>query len=258
MPETSSYRVNARLFRLLAEVASLALLVISLAFFLALFSYNSQDPSWSNPVAGVTTNLLGTKGAWLADLLFALFGLAAWVLPFACVYLAWVVFARPWLAKDWPPLTPSIRLVGWLLVLCSLSLGFHLAGVKSELIFGAGGALGAELSRLLIGSLGNLGASLAVISSVLAGVGLGTGLSWLTISDELGYTLTTRLPAMFIWLGMQFYQHLKSFVLPVEPVTNKQAVNEPELGNLPLDNLAEQDFINLNNLDKLADLERGK
>jgi len=67
---------------LLAEGALISLLVLCVILFLALLSYSPDDPGWSHTGnRDQVTNLIGPAGAWLADILFALFGIMAYLLP---------------------------------------------------------------------------------------------------------------------------------------------------------------------------------
>lgn len=196
MSEVPYPNLKAKFIKILLELLSLGLLVLGLMLFLALASYNSQDPSWNYVTSNSPTNLIGITGAWLADLLFALAGLAAWLLPFSLGVLAWGIYSRPWLASNWQPFTPSLRLVGWLLTFSGVACALALSSLTTPLVFGAGGVLGTSLSQALQAAVGYLGACLVVILGVLAGLSLLSGWSWLVVSDELGFVFTGRLPRL--------------------------------------------------------------
>src|SRR3546814_19170428 len=59
----------------MAAAASLCLAALALA--LALASYNQADPSFDTVTGASATNWMGGAGAWIANLLFPSFGLAA-------------------------------------------------------------------------------------------------------------------------------------------------------------------------------------
>ncbi|MBS0480505.1 MAG: DNA translocase FtsK 4TM domain-containing protein, partial [Proteobacteria bacterium] len=58
-----------------ALVAAMAVLGLTLALAAALLTYHSGDPSLSTAAGGPAENLLGTPGAFIADLAFSILGL---------------------------------------------------------------------------------------------------------------------------------------------------------------------------------------
>ncbi len=58
-----------------ALIGAIALFVLTLAAVLAIGTYTGSDPSLNTAAGGPVKNLLGTPGAWLADLLLAIGGL---------------------------------------------------------------------------------------------------------------------------------------------------------------------------------------
>ncbi|KAF8818299.1 DNA translocase FtsK [Rickettsia endosymbiont of Cardiosporidium cionae] len=66
---------------LIRGVISLILLFLSLAVITSLYSYNPSDNSLDVSTNNITQNLLGIFGAYIADILYQLFGLAAFILP---------------------------------------------------------------------------------------------------------------------------------------------------------------------------------
>ncbi|RSY80004.1 DNA translocase FtsK [Sphingomonas koreensis] len=58
-----------------ALIGAIALFVLTLAAVLAIGTYTGTDPSLNTAAGGPVKNLLGTPGAWLADLLLAIGGL---------------------------------------------------------------------------------------------------------------------------------------------------------------------------------------
>ena len=73
-PLTLPQRIKA----LMQEARWAVLGFIALVAVLALWGFNPADPAWSHSgPAGRVTNPMGRFGAWMADLLFYLFGGAA-------------------------------------------------------------------------------------------------------------------------------------------------------------------------------------
>ena len=74
--------IAAQMNRRLREAGMLLSFALSGYFLVAMFSYDALDPSWSHSgTNNVISNFGGTAGAWMADLLFYLFGFLAFLLP---------------------------------------------------------------------------------------------------------------------------------------------------------------------------------
>jgi S-DNA-T family DNA segregation ATPase FtsK/SpoIIIE len=69
--------VKVVLRRALALLAALALAAVAVALVLAMASYSPLDPSLNTVTGRTSTNILGTTGGYVADLLLQLFGWAA-------------------------------------------------------------------------------------------------------------------------------------------------------------------------------------
>src|SRR5471030_2743419 len=76
LPQARSF-----LRRRLSEALGVVLFFAALLLFLALMSYNPEDPSWNNAADAPTRNWVGPYGAHIAYVLFQVTGLAAMVLP---------------------------------------------------------------------------------------------------------------------------------------------------------------------------------
>ncbi|NCN23789.1 MAG: DNA translocase FtsK, partial [Gallionella sp.] len=79
MAEASNELPGSKLLVLLRESRWLMLVALALYFTVALYGYNPADSAWSHSVASAqTANPTGILGAYVADLLFYLFGISAW------------------------------------------------------------------------------------------------------------------------------------------------------------------------------------
>src|SRR5207302_876255 len=66
----------------LRESAVIALVIVALVLFVALATYSPDDPGFSfTGTAAAIHNRIGVVGAWLADVLFFLFGRPAYLFP---------------------------------------------------------------------------------------------------------------------------------------------------------------------------------
>lgn len=74
----------------LSEVIGIFLIAFSLTTLLSLISYDPLDPAWN--VSGTrleAINWIGSFGAWLADALFQIFGLSAFLIPLVLTTIGW-------------------------------------------------------------------------------------------------------------------------------------------------------------------------
>lgn len=140
------------------SLVGVALLVY---LFVILLSYNPADPAWSHVSSDATvTNIGGALGAWIADVLFSFFGVAAW-LSVGCI--AHEVL-RLWWARTqivWP-----LRMAAYgLLIAMGGALMAALVLARSSGHDGAihiGGIVGDQIAVVLINGFG-VAASLAFL-----------------------------------------------------------------------------------------------
>ncbi len=132
----------------------------------ALVSFDPADPP-GHSVAVLNSdvgNLIGPVGAWFAYQSFLMLGIGAWVLA--------VSFGAFLLHVAWrgPIGHPPVRLLGVAILAVALS-GFHalLFPLWTSFPEGAGGLLGGVLTSKLGGSLGALGAGIALLTMAAIG-----------------------------------------------------------------------------------------
>ncbi|TDJ70900.1 MAG: cell division protein FtsK, partial [Proteobacteria bacterium] len=92
--------LTPRIMHLLREAGLYVLGAIALYLLIALWTYHPSDPSWSH--SGSSSRIInagGQAGAWIADLLFNLFGYAAYLFPLMIGFAGWRVFRD----RDNPP-----------------------------------------------------------------------------------------------------------------------------------------------------------
>ncbi|WP_050416694.1 DNA translocase FtsK [Azoarcus sp. CIB] len=196
-----------RISLLLQEARWLILGVMSLYVGLVLLGYSKSDPGWSH-AAEVTrvSNPGGRFGAWLADLLYYLFGLSAWW---------WVVFLGYALVWGFRRLRHDLRLdrrsfffvlTGFFVVLLSSSalesLRFYSHGASVPLA--PGGLAGVEMGQLVQRYLGFTGGTLMLLALFASGLSLFSGISWLSVIERVGLSLERAwLGAQAAWQGWQ-------------------------------------------------------
>ena len=183
-----SVRFTSAVARGLRESAIIAIGVLALVLLVALATYSPDDPGFSfTGNSPVVHNRIGPVGAWLADVLFFLFGRPAFLFPLMLGGACWLLFRR---IKGEPGsssrLNTAVRVGGFVLVLfasCALTTLHWDPGPLRET---AGGVVGSLIGRGLASGLDFLGATLLLIAAWMAGLSLAFHVSWLTIIDRLG------------------------------------------------------------------------
>ncbi len=174
--------------RALREAAFWLLAALALVLLIALSSYDASDRSFSyTGEPGQVGNLIGPLGAWIADVLFTLFGWPAFLFPVAIAFSAWIGLKRAPNDPGQGRSTIALRVIGLVIALatsCGLA-ALHFSG--GSLHTGGGGVLGSLVGGNLAGIASLLGATLVLLALWFAGVQLYTGVSWLTVMDFLGH-----------------------------------------------------------------------
>jgi S-DNA-T family DNA segregation ATPase FtsK/SpoIIIE len=171
----------------LREVGLIAFVAIAAFTLLALLSYSPMDPAWSLRGTGLSVNnLVGRSGAWVADILFSLFGVIGYVVPFALLFGG---FRTLRLAQwDWP--LASLRIAGWLIgILCAAVLArLHIAA-SMDLPAGPGGMVGSWLVHVGMPLLNWVGLTLLALVGLFTGAQTAIGFSWITFAERTGAVL---------------------------------------------------------------------
>ncbi|MEI6412986.1 MAG: DNA translocase FtsK 4TM domain-containing protein [Pseudomonadota bacterium] len=184
--------------RLIKEIAVLVCFVVASYLLLSLASYSLDDPGWSYTVPReMVQNLGGRSGAWLADLLLYLFGLAAYLLPVMLV-ITGLFLHRQGSIGTFDLQQLALRWLGFFVGLASGSaiIFLRFGAIKLGLPTGSGGVLGELLGTQLAILLRIQGALLAMLGLFLVGVTLFSGLSWFGLMDRIGATV--------LWAGRGF------------------------------------------------------
>ena len=179
-------RFTAAVSRGLRESAVITIAAIALVLLTALATYSPGDPGFSFTGSGTVQNRIGPFGAWLADVLFFLFGRPAFLFPLMLGSAAVALHRVP---RDEEPRSRAntiVRACGLLLVLVTSCALATLHWAPRSLPQTAGGVIGSLVGGGLGAALGFLGATLALLAAFMAGVSLAFGVSWFTIMDRVG------------------------------------------------------------------------
>ncbi|MGY8524810.1 DNA translocase FtsK [Paracidovorax citrulli] len=192
----------SRIGKLLGEVRWFLLLGATLAFVGILASYSKADPGWSHAseVAQIH-NLGGRVGAWIADILFFVFGFSAYWWGVLLVRRCW----RGWryLTEELPerraaqtPPPPQGNVVSWigfgLTLVASMGLeAIRMYPLRDSLPRAPGGVLGDLLGGWLQLALGFTGATLLLLMMFGIGLSLFFHFSWLSVAERVGAFVET-------------------------------------------------------------------
>jgi DNA segregation ATPase FtsK/SpoIIIE, S-DNA-T family len=183
-----SIRFSSGVARALRESALIVIAVLAVVILVALVSYNPEDRSYSSRGdSSAVHNKIGPVGAWVADVLYFVFGRPALLFPFMLGLACWVLFRR--LKGETTSSTnanTAVRVAGFVLVLfasCGLTT---LHWDKGSMPQTAGGVIGSLVGSGLASGLDFLGATLLLIAAWMAGLSLAFHVSWLTIMDKIG------------------------------------------------------------------------
>ena len=93
--------IAASLRRRAQETAGLGVFAVAVILSLALFSFQSGDPSLNSSTAAAADNLIGTPGAYIADFLVQLFGLASAVPVLVMAGWSWRLLSKQGIRLFW-------------------------------------------------------------------------------------------------------------------------------------------------------------
>lgn len=152
-------------------IEGIFILLMSLSLFLliALFTYHPYH---------LLQNAGGRVGAWFADKFIFVFGYFAYLFPLMLAYTAWLLLQeRHRFDFDWRLL--AFRSVGMLFILLA---GCGLASLQTT----AGGFIGQLIAMGLDVAFNIPGSALLLSATLLIGITLFTGLSWLMVCERVG------------------------------------------------------------------------
>ena len=179
--------------RLPGEAALLACTGLALFLLGTLLSYSPNDPGWSSSGNGEPVrNLMGSAGAWIADVLLSLFGYGAFFLPWAVLWMGIRVFRGD---ADEHPLPRPLRAICWFIAFgCLAALcAMHVGASPNWAPQGSGGIAGQALAHALVGVLSAVGATLLLLTLLLVTLPLAMRFSWIEVLDQVGaWTLRTH------------------------------------------------------------------
>ena len=181
-------KLSAAVARSLREGTLFVLGAVALLLLLALLTYSSHDPGFSDTgEPGPVSNWIGPIGAWLAGFFLFLFGRPAYLFPVMLAYAGWLVHRERALPESRSRLNTLLRAAGFVLTLftsCGLAtLHWDGSALPNN---SAGGVLGELVGQDSAKGLSFLGATLLLLGLWFAGVALFLGVSWFEVMDKIG------------------------------------------------------------------------
>jgi DNA segregation ATPase FtsK/SpoIIIE-like protein len=170
----------------LIEVGLIAFTGAAAFMLLALLSFDPADPSWSQTgYQSQINNVAGPIGAYIADILLCFFGWLAYVIPPLVAFSGYLIFKRFRDLWSLDFMVLGLRLLGLLLTTVS-ACAISSINFDDIFIYSSGGVIGDLMVSLLLPNLNFVGTSLLLLCTFCMGLTLLTGISWLTVADELG------------------------------------------------------------------------
>jgi DNA segregation ATPase FtsK/SpoIIIE, S-DNA-T family len=201
--KTSAAPLPAKLANLLREAKWLVLIALAAYLLLILVTFNKGDPGWSHSAtAAVTQNAGGRAGAWLADLLLFLSGISAYWWAALCLYVVVWGYRRldGTTLIDHRPLVVAFAGFALLIIASSGLEALRLHSLATHLPHPPGGLIGDVVGNFVLGVLGFTGATLLLLTLVIVGFSLFTGISWLAVAELAGFALeSTYALALNAW-----------------------------------------------------------
>ena len=186
--KTSSNGLSAQVTRALREGALYVFGALALILCYALFTYDANDPGpMQETGATAVNNGIGWAGAWVADLLFYIFGRPAYLFTVMVFYFGWMLYREQKTQQMLTRMDYTLRISGFIATLvtsCALATLHFSPGVFKQ---SAGGVVGEVVGRNLESVMKLLGASTLLFVVWGVSVSVFLGISWFTVMDRIGH-----------------------------------------------------------------------
>ena len=184
---------------------------------LVLSTYEPLDPAWSRQSASEeASNAGGVVGAHISDVLLYLFGISAWWIVLAGTLLVVRAYRQSARRITENPKVVTLVTIGLVLLVVSSAAfeGLRLWSAHFELPGKPGGIVGGEIALISNSAFGFIGSTLMFLILMAVGISLVSGISWITISEKLGYWLEWT--AVRIWQGWESWRDRKAGEIALE------------------------------------------
>jgi S-DNA-T family DNA segregation ATPase FtsK/SpoIIIE len=183
----TAQRLSEQVSRALREGALYVFGALALILWYALFTYDINDPSFSQATSTAQVNNgVGHFGAYVSGFLFDFFGRPAYLFTVMVFYLGWMLYREQKTQQILTKMDYSLRISGFFATLvtsCALAtLHFSPQGFNET----AGGVIGRIVGEWLASVMKLLGASTLLFVIWVASISLFLGISWFNVMDRIG------------------------------------------------------------------------
>ncbi|APC92207.1 MULTISPECIES: DNA translocase FtsK [Francisella] len=186
MADNNTNKTNHAVGRL--KITLVVILTASIIYlFIALFSFNINDPGWSSVSSEITIkNYAGPVGAYIASFILSIFGVIGFILPFLLIDFVRILLIKG-KQQSLSYLLFTIKTVGiivFILSCCGLA-ELYLSFANYWVPQRSGGILGYETAKLTIKYLGSVGGCFALLIALFVGLTLYSGTTWIYLFKSL-------------------------------------------------------------------------
>jgi len=183
----TAQRLSEQVSRALREGALYVFGALALILWYALFTYDINDPSFSQATSTTEVNNgVGHVGAYVSGFLFSFFGRPAYLFTVMVFYFGWMLYREQKTQQVITRMDYSLRIGGFVATLvtsCALAnLHFSSQGFNET----AGGVIGRIVGEWLESVMKLLGASTLLFVIWVASISLFLGISWFNVMDKIG------------------------------------------------------------------------
>ncbi|MGB0641340.1 MAG: DNA translocase FtsK 4TM domain-containing protein, partial [Myxococcota bacterium] len=180
--------ISAEGWRRLRQLTLLGGMLSSMYLCVAMGTFSAFDPAFTHTGAGEVTNAAGPAGAWLADVVFQLFGYGAWSLS-SLVLIFGIKLGGRSLGGWTTGLGSSILLWSVITAIALVAPG------SEESAFPPGGYFGLLSSETLLSIIGPAGAWILVVFCLLGAAPFVLGVDWENIVSGALALVEKHIPA---------------------------------------------------------------
>jgi S-DNA-T family DNA segregation ATPase FtsK/SpoIIIE len=202
-PAGMNARKSPRISLIIKEGGLLLLGAIAFYLFICLISFSPEDPGPFHVGGQIPVhNWGGGFGAWIADMMFNVFGKMAYLFIVLIAAAAWrLIDERETTTRDITVSSFITPILGFIFAMVGATTldNLYIQDPQS-LPYVSGGMLGDISNQIILPKFGAVGATLIALSLFLSGVTLVTRLSWFSLMDwlgEKGFILIDKISARF-------------------------------------------------------------
>ncbi len=181
--------VPDKILSLLREAGLIIWFAVAGYVLVCLLSYSPADPGPTHTGSAETiANMGGIVGAWIADLLFTVFGRMSFLLLALLCLSGWRIYRNrePERRPGWNYFLLAVGFITTMTSACSLEQIYFPAPGR-QAVLQAGGIIGQYSAPGFAANFGVIGATVILIALLITGITLVGHVSWFNLMDRTGY-----------------------------------------------------------------------